>query len=145
VPIDFSRDSLKPLSYAAAMAKAHRARIILLHAATPIHLRLDYGYGPVERYGEDETIIRNCLTRLKRLARTHLAPASTERVLVKCGKPSEKIIEAAKDVMADLILLYAHPQREADRMHSHETVERVARSAPCPVMVVRAHEHDFLA
>lgn len=144
VPIDFTRDSLKPLSYAAAMAKAHRAKIILIHAATPIHFRCDYGYGPVERYGDNEAIIKNCRTRLQRLARTHLAPKFLDRVLVKSGKPSEEIIQAATDVMADLILLYAHPERQVDRIHSHDTVEHVARSAPCPVMVVRAHEHDFL-
>jgi nucleotide-binding universal stress UspA family protein len=143
VPIDFTRDSLKPLSYAAAMAKTHRAKIILIHAATPIHFRCDYGYGPVERCGDNEAIIKNCRTRLQRLARTHLAPKSLAQVLVKSGKPSEEIIQAAKDVMADLILLYAHPERQNEHIHSHDTMEHVARSAPCPVMVVRAHQHEI--
>ncbi len=144
VPIDFSRDSLKPLSYAVALAKTHRARIVLTHAATPIHFRCDYGYGPVERYGDDQAIIKKCMTRLKRLARAHVTEKWLERVLVKSGKPSEEIIRTAKAVRADLVLLYAHPERQADRIHSDDTMGHVARLAPCPVMVVRAHEHDFL-
>ena len=56
------------------------------------------------------------------------------QVLVKSGKPSEEIIQAAKDVTADLILLYAHPERQIEHVHSHDTMEHVARSAPCPVM-----------
>ena len=51
VPIDFSPESVKPLSYAGALAKTHGARVILLHVTTPRCLSLDYGYGPVARYG----------------------------------------------------------------------------------------------
>jgi hypothetical protein len=57
---------------------------------------------------------------------------------------SEQIIWAAKEVRADLIVLYAHEANDSNSVGSHPTAEQVMRSAQCPVLVVRSHEHDFI-
>jgi nucleotide-binding universal stress UspA family protein len=144
VPIDFSPESVKPLVYAGAIAKTHGAKVILLHVTTPVCLHLDYGYGPVARYGEDELVVRRCRTRLRSFAKKHLTPHYESEIIIATGKPIEKIVYTAKDQDVDLIILYAHPERRTNELHSHETVEAVSRFAPCPVLVVRPREHDFV-
>jgi nucleotide-binding universal stress UspA family protein len=144
VPIDFSPESVKPLAYASAIAKTHTAKVILLHVTTPVCLRLDYGYGPVWRYGADELAIRRCRTRLRGFARKHVKPQYLDEIIIARGKPLEEILQTAKHKTVDLIVLYAHPERRADELHSHETIEAVSRFAPCPVLVVHPQEHDFV-
>lgn len=144
VPIDFSGESEKPLRYASAMARADRAEVILLHVTNPVTLKLDYGYGPVFRCGADETAVSRCRTRLRRFARRHLGEGGIGDVVIGTGKPSEEILQLAERRAVDLIILYAHPERRVDDLHSHQTVEAVSRFAPCPVLIVRRREQDFV-
>jgi hypothetical protein len=34
---------------------------------------------------------------------------------------------------------------DPESIRSHATIERVTRFAPCPVLVVRSHEQDFIS
>ena len=144
MPVDFSRASVKPLRYASAIARAHRAKTILLHVTKPISVCVDCGYGPVNRQEPDDTQIRKDRSHLKKSAAKHLSPESIEEVIIRSGKASEEIVQAAKAFEADLIVLYAHKANPFDTIGSHETAERVVRLAPCPVLVVRSREQDFV-
>jgi len=144
VPADFSRAAIKPLCYASAIAKEHRAKIVLLHITKPVSFCVDCGYGPVNRQITDDAQIRKDRLRLRRSAAHHLPPGSIENIIIRSGKASEQIVLAARELKADLIVLYAHEANESNEVGSHETADRVMRSAPCPVLVVRAHEHDFI-
>jgi len=144
VPVDFSRASLKPLGYASAIAKAHGAKIVLLHITKPISFCVDCGYGPVNRQVADDAQIRKDRSRLRRWVANHLPPRSIENIIIRSGKASEQIIHAAKELKADLIILHAHEANDSNSVGSHETADRVMRSAPCPVLIVRAQERDFI-
>jgi nucleotide-binding universal stress UspA family protein len=144
VPVDFSRTSIKPLSYASAIAKVHGAKIVLLHITKTLSLCVDCGYGPVNRQVRDDAQIRKDRSRLRRSAAKHVPPQSIENIIIRSGNASEQILCTAKDLKADLIVLYAHEANESNSVGSHETADRVMRLAPCPVLIVRAHEHDFI-
>jgi nucleotide-binding universal stress UspA family protein len=144
VPVDFSRASIKPLSYASAIAKVHGAKIVLLHITKPISFCVDCGYGPVNRRVTDDAQIRKDRSLLRRSAAKHVPPESMENIIIRSGKASEQILSTAKELKADLIVLYAHEANESNSVGSHETVDRVMRLAPCPVLIVRAHEQDFI-
>ena len=143
VPVDFSRGSAKSLCYAAAIARVHGAKIILLHITKPISSTADYGYGPVSRQFANDAQMRKDRSRLRRSAANHL-PGAIENIIIRSGNAPEQIIWAAKDTRADLIVLYAHEANDSNSVGSHKTAERVMRSAPCPVLVVRSHEHDLI-
>src|SRR5690606_13054113 len=51
--------------------------------------------------------------------------------------PAESIVEAAHDLGADLVVLGSHGAGGVDRFLLGSVVEKVSRSAPCPVLVVR--------
>jgi nucleotide-binding universal stress UspA family protein len=82
--------------------------------------------------------------RLRRSAASHLSPGAIENIIIRSGNAAEQIIWAAEDTRADLIVLYAHEASDSNSVGSHKTAERVMRSAQCPVLVVRSHEHDFV-
>jgi len=145
VPIDFTRESAKPLRYAALLAETHGGRVLLLHVTAPIKLCVDCGYGPVNREGEDEVQKAQDCSRLRRFAVRHLQPELLGEILVRSGAAAEEILRVAREVKADMIVLCAHETAEENSIRSHETVERVTRLAPCPVLVVRRHEQDFVA
>ena len=144
VPIDFSGASAKQLCYASTIAKVHGAKIVLLHITKPIAFSADFGYGPIDREFTDNTQMRKDRSHLRRSAANHLSPGAIENIIIRSGNASEQIICAAKEVRADLIVLYAHKANDSDSVGSHKTAEQVMRSAQCPVLVVQSHEHDVV-
>jgi nucleotide-binding universal stress UspA family protein len=144
VPVDFSRASVKPIWYASALAGVHGGRIVLLHVTQPITFCVDCGYGAVNRQEADTGQIKKDRCRLSRFALKHLAPDSIQELVVRSGEVGEQIVAAAKEMKTDLIILYAHETKPEGTVHSPDTAARVIRSAPCPVLVVRVRELDFV-
>jgi nucleotide-binding universal stress UspA family protein len=141
VPVDFSECSNKALHYAASFAKQFGAEVLLLHVVQP----------PVYMEGMalstaafDETTLRR--EAAKRLSEWQNAVASgaTLKTSVRTGAPYHEIVETAEETNTDLIILGTHGRGRLARMLIGSTAERVVRHAPCPVMVVREREHDFL-
>jgi nucleotide-binding universal stress UspA family protein len=66
------------------------------------------------------------------------------KVAVRTGTAFLEIAEAAKSLEADLIIIATHGYTGLKHLLLGSTAERVVRSAPCPVLVVREHEHEFV-
>src|SRR5437016_3300468 len=143
VPVDFSRASAKSVCYASAIAKVHGGKVILLHITKPRTFSADFGYGTVNGQVTDAAQMRKDRSRLRRSAADHLSLGAIENIVIRSGNASEQIIWAAKEARADLIVLYAHEANDANSVGSHNTAERVMRSAQCPVLAVQSHEQDF--
>jgi nucleotide-binding universal stress UspA family protein len=62
---------------------------------------------------------------------------------VRAGLPSHEIVEAAKEMDVDLIVVATHGYTGWKHFCIGSTAERVVRAAPCPVLVVREKEHEF--
>jgi nucleotide-binding universal stress UspA family protein len=63
---------------------------------------------------------------------------------VRFGKPHEAIAEAARNLNASLVVISTHGYSGIKRAVLGSTTERVVRTAPCPVLVVRENERDFV-
>ena len=50
----------------------------------------------------------------------------------------------AKEIDADLIIISTHGHKGLKHVFLGSVTENVARIAPCPVLVVRKEEHEFL-
>ena len=50
----------------------------------------------------------------------------------------------AKDLDVDLIIIATHGYTSWRHLCIGSTAERVVRTAPCPVLVVREKEHEFI-
>jgi len=64
--------------------------------------------------------------------------------LVRVGHAPNEITKAAKELDADLIIISTHGYTSWQHFCIGSTTERVVRSAPCPVLVVREKEHEFV-
>jgi nucleotide-binding universal stress UspA family protein len=62
---------------------------------------------------------------------------------VRPGLAAHEIVEAAKELDVDLIVIATHGYTGWKHFTIGSTAERVVRAAPCPVLVVREKEHEF--
>jgi len=53
--------------------------------------------------------------------------------------------DEAKEFGADLIVIGNHGRNALGRALMGNTAEKVVRFAPCPVLVIRQQEHDFIS
>lgn len=142
VPTDFSDTSRKALRYALAFAAQFGAEILLLHVITPPDA---YGeYGIVDLAGLVKSLEEASDTELARLAAAEVPPGVTARALTRSGSPAQQIIEAARDKAADLIILSTHGRTGLKHVLLGSIAESAVRRAPCPVLVVRENEHEFV-
>jgi nucleotide-binding universal stress UspA family protein len=65
--------------------------------------------------------------------------------VVVSAKPGDAILSYARDEAADLIIVGTHGRHGVERLVFGSVAQRVARLAGCPVLVVRAHQRDFVA
>jgi universal stress protein A len=142
VPTDFSPASRKSLSYALRFAEELNSEITLLHVLepeTPVTLA-----GPaVAVFSERELAdIEESLRALADSAEK-AGVAGTKSILRK-GVATHEIVEAAKELDVDLIVIATHGFTGLKHFAIGSTAERVARAASCPVLVVREKEHDFI-
>jgi universal stress protein A len=141
VPVDFSEASRKALHYAVSFARQFGAELLLLHILEPLPMAADpmgglSGFNPVPT-GE---------AAARKLAqwRNELAPNAPVRMSVKPGRARREILRTAEENNIDLIILGRRGHTGWSRLLAGGTAGGVLRGAPCPVLVVREREHDFI-
>lgn len=132
---DFSPAAVPAAHYAVALAREYGASLTLLHVIQEL------GVGdlvhPSELIDSSTRLLRNLVPQAAGLR-------SEPRVEVEQGEPAEKILEAAKRVNANLIVLGARRSSGVPGAATHlpiATVHEVVANAPCPVLTVR-HDHE---
>lgn len=147
VPVDFSDTSQKALEYAVAFAVQFRAKLILLHVIQPLAFPVEFGYVPAELADFGETATKAASKKLQALCREYPQQLGGEQAVervVRRGTPWHEIATTAKECAADLIIIATHGHTGLKHVLLGSTTERVVRHAPCPVLVVREREHDFV-
>lgn len=130
-PVDFDPNSLKALRLAAEISQEHRATLYLLHVidvAIPAKTEVTAPFDKMERA---------VTSKLERLARRETDARLRYQLYVATGDPSAHVLDVAKRVGADLIVLATHGRKGLRRLILGSVAERVVREAPCPVLTVR--------
>jgi universal stress protein A len=84
--------------------------------------------------------------QLKRLLeRLGIDAGMIDKTLVRHGVPFNEISGTASTLKADLIVIATHGYTGLKHVFLGSTAERVVRHAPCPVLVVREDEREFIA
>jgi universal stress protein A len=142
VPIDFSECSEKALLYARGFAKQFGARIVLLHV---VELSYSYADMAVFDYASLEKDLRQAAeVRLKNLAKGVEKDGTAVAVEIRLVRPARAVAEIAKELGTDLIVISTHGYTGLKHALLGSTAETIVRHAPCPVLVVRPQEHEFL-
>ncbi len=121
------------LHYAIALANDHKAQLVLLHVLHTARMPLDY---PDEE-DIDEYRYSQAITRMK----TALAVAPELRrdpeLLVDSGVPSDCVVEVAKKMAADLIVMPVKKAPAGSRTYAPwHTAYRIMSHATCPVLTI---------
>jgi nucleotide-binding universal stress UspA family protein len=61
----------------------------------------------------------------------------------RTGSADCAIVSLARELAADLIVVATHPTTRLQSLFGGSTADRVARNAPCPVVVVRPKEDHY--
>jgi len=143
VPHDFSLPSRKAFKYAYRLAKDFGSPLILLHVLEPVSSRNVIKLPGASAFSEKELMRAEKNLRVL-VSSVEVGGLKETRSTLRTGIPSHEIVEAAKDFDVDLIVVATHGYTGWKHFCIGSTAERVVRAAPCPVMVVREKEHEFL-
>jgi len=143
VPVDFSAMSKQAFQYALRFAERFGCEVVLLHVIEPERLIAGAPLAvDVFAQPEDDTTAAEAdLAAL--LAGSRNLPNSVTST-VRAGHAPNEITKAAKELDVDLIVMATHGYTSWRHLCISSTAERVVRAAPCPVLVVREKEHEFV-
>lgn len=143
VPIDFSDCSKHALACAVTFAQQFGATLELVHVVAPY-----YGFDPNGFNGyevseaDSKTSARKAISELAREA----VPGKVEcKGQVRCGRVVAEIVAAARECMADLIIISTHGCTGLKHVAFGSTAEGVVRRAPCLVLTIRVKEGEAVA
>jgi len=143
VPTDFSDTSKKAVQYALRFAEQFGCEIGLLYVvepATPV-----VGAPLAVEVSTDEEEFSMAEKDLAALAaELQTDSLHSVRSFLRVGHAPNEITKAAKDLDVDLIIIGTHGYTSWRHLCIGSTAERVVRTAPCPVLVVREKEHEFV-
>ena len=145
VPVDFSPMSKEVLRAAIEIGKHRDADVCVLHvmrAAEHIAYYAGEFSGAVgmERVDEESKILTE--TRLRNLLNELTTGPKVKPHLVM-GDPVSEIIQYAEEEDIDLIVMATQGRRDLSRLLMGSVTEQVVRCAPCPVLSIRAKEHQL--
>ena len=142
VPVDFSQPSLQALDYAIEFGQPFKPEFVVLHVLEPVYYP---GAGDMYGPGYDMGLVYQELERaaheqLSRLAATLQKKRLTVRTLLRVGTAYHTIVETAKKLKADLIIMSTHGRTGLSHVVMGSVAEKVVRSAACAVLTVRGQK-----
>lgn len=132
VPTDFSDYSNEAFNVAITLAGQTRATILLAHILEPIGSPIDFTRFEPPSYPELK--IGQTLDRMARPGREKGLLIETH---VLRGDPPTEIVKATKALNCNLIVMGTHGRTGMAHLLMGSVAERVIRSSPVPVLVVR--------
>jgi universal stress protein A len=143
VPTDFSDTSKKAVQYALRFAEQFGCAIALLYVVEPATPLVGAPLAVEVFTDEDEfSMAEKDLAALAAESRSDGVHSVSS--FVRVGHAPNEITKAAKDLDVDLIIIGTHGYTSWRHLCIGSTAERVVRTAPCPVLVVREKEHEFV-
>lgn len=137
VAVDFGEAAEAALTYGRTFARQFDARLHAIHVLENRFLR------PMLN---DPQAVENATRRqlLDRLTAADREGLSAVPVVRTSDDPAEEILGYAREQNIDLIVLGTHGRRGVAHLLAGSVAERVVRGAPCPVLIVRHREHEFV-
>ena len=136
-PIDLSDASVRPLAYAAAVARWYKSRLTVLHTVPtfdPMQVRSGSLGDPVRIV---QPMPREQVLEELRVALSSTHTATLEVTLAaEVGDDVTTIVDQAVTMPADLLVMGTHGRSGFDRFLLGSVTEKVLRKAPCPILTV---------
>jgi len=136
VGVDLSPMGNRVVREALEVSAPHDAELVLVHVAAPDPDFVGMDAGP--QYIRDDLAreLREERTRLRAMAAELEAKGRRVRVVMVRGAAAPSLVEVARKVEADLLVVGSHGKGPMKRLFLGSVSEGVLRRAPCPVLVV---------
>jgi nucleotide-binding universal stress UspA family protein len=157
VPTDFSDASAVAVTYGVAFSRAFGSELHLLHAAVRHDLDVMMERQRVLDHflaGAESDSVAPDSDAARHAAREVMAPVLgdvAQDLRVECvlraagaGGPYLEIVRYAIEQNIDLIVIGTHGRGFVAHALMGSVAEKVVRKAPCPVLTVHHHEHEFV-
>jgi nucleotide-binding universal stress UspA family protein len=138
VPTDLSEGAEEALDYACELAKMFGAKLHLVNVIGIPALGVPE-LGVALTSSVIDEIMHDNQIALDKLAERKRRGADIGEVLLRTGDARDVINHTAKELGCDLIVMGTHGRRGVSRVLLGSVTETVVRTAPCPVLTVRAH------
>ena len=145
IAVDYDPSAQSMLEAGYAFAKAMNAQVILLHVTSDYvyYSSLDYspilGYDSFSNLGILQT---NTIEDLHKAAENYLVTTKqhlgddTIQTVVKDGDFGEVILETAKEMNVDVIVMGTHSRRGLDKILMGSVAEKVLRHSSIPLFII---------
>jgi len=138
VPTDFSEGAQQALAWAQELARAFHSDIVLLHVVDLAFTWMPVGPASIPESVPDDVADRVTVKAREALANLARDTEGTVHRLVRRGHARQVILDVAKEVGADLIVIGARGHRDFSDLVIGSIADHVVRHAPVPVMTTRA-------
>jgi len=145
VPTDFSEHSERAAVYAKELARRFEAEVHCVHVSDiPADLLATSTYymtGPRQQFIEQ--VRQESQRSLDAFTEKHFGDLEATTVFLE-GRAFVEIIRYAREQRVDLIVIATHGRTGIQHALFGSVAEKVVRKAPCPVLVVKQDQHDFV-
>src|SRR5271154_33330 len=129
---EFDGNSTTALQLSGTLAKESTATLYVLHVARVPTQDMDVPL-PFDSHPRWETEARS---RLAQIVKEILKPEVQYVIEVRTGVPDLDIVQAARDLGVDLIVMVTHGRTGLKHFVLGSVTEHIIREAPCPVLVL---------
>jgi len=126
------------------LAKDVGAEVHLVHVIAPHHTFIPL---PLATSGEqsrelarEAAMLEQAEEELARLKKDEFGDSKKVLTFAVVGHPVQKLIDYAKEQAIDLIVMATHGRSGAEHMLLGGTTEKIVRTAPCSVLVIRRRQ-----
>lgn len=132
VPLDVPHFSRACLDIAQNLARESGATLVLLHA---VWLNIVGEERGIHRFRIIQEMCRHAESQLKELSE-QMGPDIGTKVIVREGLSADAILETARHLQADAVIMQTHARRGWHKWFHRNTASKVIRQSPCPVWLV---------
>lgn len=142
VAIDGSKSAERALDFALDLATKYSAKIVLISVFAPLSvsmITLGIGLSPVNLAGHIDGLMdfrKKILSDALKKARNSNSELVVTKILAE-GRPSDKIVETAKEQQCDLIVIGSRGLGGIKEFFLGSVSDRVADHAQCPVLIIK--------
>jgi nucleotide-binding universal stress UspA family protein len=146
VAMDFGDAAMSALAYGRELARRFDATLHVLHVVDDVGARLVTSSG----LPYDASRLQSDLDEVEQQRLAALMTEEDRRQLhahavqVTSLAPAREIVSYAARAHIDLIVLGTHGRGPVAHLVMGSVAERVVRTAPCPVLTLRHHGHEFI-
>jgi nucleotide-binding universal stress UspA family protein len=145
IALDYDPTAQKVAEVGFSMAKSMKAEVVLLHVITDPVLYATAGYSPIMGFNgyidvgpvqlESVDGLKDASLQYLDKSRQHLGD-KTIQTIVKEGDFAESIVETAKELSADIIVIGSHSRKWLENIVMGSVTEKVLHHTSIPLLIV---------